>query len=94
MLHRNIEELDPKIFGGKSFDLIFMGQVIEHIHKEKLDSVLQTIKRLLKNKGRFIFDTPNRLITKIQSPSAYIDKDHKYEYSPDKIEILFKSERI
>lgn len=64
------------------FDCVFMGQVIEHLKPEKLNGILSWIKLHLKDDGHFIFDTPNRAITKIQSPNKLIDEDHKYEYTP------------
>ena len=72
----------------KSFDLIFMGQTIEHIQKDQLGIVLRWIREHLKKGGKFIFDTPNRDITKIQLPDNYIDEDHKYEYTPAEMEVL------
>ncbi|GIR49740.1 MAG: hypothetical protein CM15mP58_18370 [Burkholderiaceae bacterium] len=39
--------------------------------------------------GKFIFDTPNRLITSIQSDS-FIDPDHKIEYTPDQLESILR----
>ena len=72
----------------KKFDLVYMGQTIEHIQKEALGSVLIWIKQHLNPGGRLIFDTPNRTITKIQMPNSYIDIDHKYEYTPDEMEVV------
>ncbi len=76
----------------KTFDCIFMGQTIEHIEPEQLTNILIWIKKHLKQNGKFIFDTPNRSITKIQSPNAWIDQYHKYEYTPEEMEnILSKN---
>lgn len=42
--------------------------------------------------GKLIFDTPNRLLTKIQCPDSFIDPDHKYEYSPaEMVDVLRQS---
>lgn len=75
---------------GKKFDCIFMGQTIEHIDPAYLPSLLNWIKRHLNTQGKLFFDTPNRIITKIQSPKSLIDSDHKYEYSPTELEELLK----
>ena len=74
----------------KKFDLVFMGQVIEHIEKDKLSLVLKWIREHLAKDGRFIFDTPNRLLTKIQSFDSFIDPDHKYEYEPDELKKIIE----
>ena len=87
--HGHIEDIENySILNNKKFDLIFMGQVIEHIIPEKLPLVLKWIRNHLKKDGRFIFDTPNRLITKLLNANTYIDKDHKYEYTPNEIKKL------
>jgi hypothetical protein len=71
---------------GKSYDCVFMGQAIEHIFPEALPSVLAWIRAHLAPDGRFVFDTPNRLLTKIQCPHSLINPDHKYEYEPTEME--------
>lgn len=73
---------------NEKFDLIFMGQVIEHIQPNALAQVLSWIIKHLTPNGRFIFDTPNRLITSIQSPHNLIDDDHKIEYTPSQLESI------
>ncbi len=72
----------------QTFDLVFMGQVIEHLRPEALPDVLKWIRDHLAPEGRFIFDTPNRRVTAIQSPDAYIDEDHKIEYTPEQLRAI------
>jgi SAM-dependent methyltransferase len=68
----------------QKFDMIYMGQVVEHIYEDKLPTVLAWIKNHLAPGGRFCFDTPNRLITRCQmGEDHYIDPDHKREYTPE-----------
>lgn len=90
--HGYIEDINKyNSLREKMFDLIFMGQVIEHIQKDKVEMVLNWIKNHLNPGGKFIFDTPNRKLTKIQSPKEFIDQDHKCEYTPEELEeILVK----
>ena len=71
------------------FDIIYMGQTIEHIVPESLADILGWISDHLNENGKFIFDTPNRLITSIQSDS-FIDPDHKIEYTPDQLESILR----
>ena len=66
-----------------------MGQTIEHIVPESLPDILDWISDHLNENGKFIFDTPNRLITSIQSDS-FIDPDHKIEYTPDQLESILR----
>lgn len=71
------------------FDMIFMGQVVEHIFEDRLPSVLSWIKDHLAEGGKFIFDTPNRLITRFETgEDRYIDPDHKREYTPQALSAL------
>jgi SAM-dependent methyltransferase len=75
----------------QQFDMIYMGQVVEHIFEDKLPNVLLWIKNHLAPGGRFCFDTPNRLITRFETgEDRYIDPDHKREYTPDAFESLLK----
>ncbi|MDF0593749.1 methyltransferase domain-containing protein [Methanotrichaceae archaeon M04Ac] len=73
---------------NRNFDCIFMGQTIEHIDPDSISTLLNWINNHLRPKGRFVFDTPNRNLTKIQSPSKWIDSDHKHEYAPQELEHL------
>lgn len=68
----------------QKFDMIYMGQVVEHIYEDKLPRVLTWIKDHLADGGKFVFDTPNRLITRFETGEGrYIDLDHKREYTPE-----------
>jgi len=78
-----IWDVDP--LKGKSVDMVFMGQAIEHFYPEKLEQILQYVHTKLVKGGHFCFDTPNRLLTSIQSPDAFIDLDHKIEYEPKRL---------
>ena len=75
----------------QQFDMIYMGQVVEHIFEDKLPNVLLWIKNHLAPGGRFCFDTPNRLITRFETgEDRYIDPDHKREYTPEAFASLLK----
>lgn len=75
----------------QKFDMIYMGQVVEHIFEDKLPRVLSWIKDHLAKGGKFIFDTPNRLITRLETgEDRYIDPDHKREYEPQAFAALLK----
>ena len=87
--HAEYIERCKSLSDGK-FDCVFMGQTIEHINKNRLSSLLSWIRGHLVPKGKFIFDTPNRDVTKIQSPHKYIDDDHKYEYTPIEMEQILR----
>ncbi len=76
--------LNNSELNAQKFDMIFMGQVVEHIYEDKLPIVLKWIKDHLTDQGSFYFDTPNRLITQYETNNgSYIDPDHKREYTPD-----------
>lgn len=74
---------------AQKFDLIFMGQVVEHIFENKLPLVLGWIRDHLTDQGSFFFDTPNRLVTRFETgEDCYIDPDHKREYTPEDLDGL------
>jgi SAM-dependent methyltransferase len=76
---------------NEKFDMIFMGQVVEHIQIAGLPVVFNWIKAHLQPGGVFCFDTPNRIVTKVQmGDDLYIDPDHKKEYTPAEIVTLMQ----
>ena len=75
----------------EKFDMIFMGQVVEHIRIEGLPVVLRWIADHLNPGGQFFCDTPNRLITRVQmGETVFIDPDHKKEYQASEIAQLMR----
>ena len=89
--HGRIENIeDYRDLKDLKFDMIYMGQTIEHIYPEKLPIVLNWIKNRLNKNGSFIFDTPNRSITELQIVDKYIDEDHKIEYVPSKLKLILE----
>jgi hypothetical protein len=73
---------------GRRYDGVFLGQAIEHIYPQALPAMLRWIDAHLKPNGTLVFDTPNRLLTKIQCPGSLTDPDHKYEYTPGEMEAV------
>lgn len=73
----------------RTYDGVFMGQAIEHIQPDALPAVLGWIRTHLAPEGRVIVDTPNRILTRIQCPTWYIHPDHKLEYEPGQLEVVF-----
>lgn len=90
-MHGYAEDIfDNKVLASQTFDMIFMGQVVEHIQVEKLPALLVWIRDHLNPGGHFYCDTPNRLITKYETgDDSYIDPDHKKEYTPVELMALF-----
>lgn len=78
-LYASMADLAP--VASASVDLVFSGESIEHVSREDCVRTLAEVRRILAPDGWFCFDTPNRGITKIQSPGEYINPDHKYEYT-------------
>lgn len=72
------------------FDVIFLGQVIEHIDPGQVPSLLRCLHRLLSPGGSLCLDTPNRLVTSIQIPGGYIDPDHTREYTTDDLQQMIR----
>jgi SAM-dependent methyltransferase len=88
-IHGSAEKINSyEELSNEKFDCIFMGQTIEHIEREYLENCLRWIFSHLSDEGHLIFDTPNRLVTKLQSPNLLIDSDHKYEYTPAEMKDL------
>ena len=63
-------------FGDQSIDVITMCDVIEHV--DKIDSLLEEVKRTLKKGGALIITTPFK-----RSNNVLWDENHVYEYTKD-----------
>lgn len=79
-----IDEVEDLI--GLKFDLVFMGQAIEHVEPAGLPRLLKFVRENLSDGGRLIFDTPNRALTEILMRGDVLNTDHKREYSPAELE--------
>jgi ubiquinone/menaquinone biosynthesis C-methylase UbiE len=75
---------DLSAFADESFDLVYSGQSIEHVTAEEGSIVLNEAFRVLRPGGYIALDTPNALVTRLQQ-AAFIDPDHKVEYTPDEL---------
>ena len=71
---------DLSSYPSGSFDLVYSGQSIEHVTRRQAVSVLSQVRRVLVPGGVLALDTPNRRLARLQQ-DAFIDPDHKYEYS-------------
>jgi predicted SAM-dependent methyltransferase len=68
-----------------SVDLVWAGQVIEHVPIEAGERMCQHVFRVLGKGGSFCLDTPNGSISSIHAATAglkFIHPDHKIEYRP------------
>jgi SAM-dependent methyltransferase len=91
-LHGFAEDIvsDQRLIDAQ-FDLIFMGQVVEHVLPQALPGLFQWISTHLSPHGTFCCDTPNRLITRLQTgEDDLIDPDHKYEYRPSELQSIMQ----
>lgn len=84
------EESDLKEIDPKSFDVITMWHVLEHVYH--LDERMQEIKRLIKDSGYLIVAVPNRLSKDAlyyqNEWAAYDVPRHLYHFTPNDIKNL------
>jgi SAM-dependent methyltransferase len=78
---------DLSAFEDASIDLVYAGQSFEHVTAEDGRLVLAEAMRVLRPGGHLAIDTPNARITRIQQ-EAFIDPDHKIEYTYPELERL------
>ncbi len=69
---------------SKGYDLIIMNDVIEHIKKEKIISLLKLIKRKLNKNGALIIKTLN-MSNPISLNTLYCDFTHEWGYTEKSI---------
>jgi predicted SAM-dependent methyltransferase len=90
---RYISMTDLKGFSDNSFDLVWMGQVVEHVSKEDALLSVKEAHRVLAPGGLLIMDTPNRRLTKIHVATEglgdrFIHPEHKFEYEAHELKEL------
>jgi glycosyltransferase involved in cell wall biosynthesis len=76
----NITDLDG--FADESADLVWAGQSMQYLTPEGGERMCRAAFRVLKEKGAFCFDTPNRLLSRIHPRSSGGNKVHP-EDEPD-----------
>jgi ubiquinone/menaquinone biosynthesis C-methylase UbiE len=77
-------------YKDQSYDMIFAGQVIEHVTIEEAEHIFRECHRILKPGGKICLDTPNRIITRFIT-SDFIHPEHKIEYEPAHLERIANS---
>lgn len=78
-------------FADGSYDLVWSGQSIEHVSREDGARMCREAHRVLAPGGHFCLDTPNRLLTAIQtrpSGGGFIHPEHQFEYRPEELRTL------
>ena len=88
----DMTELDT--FPDESVDFVWSGQSIEHVPLESGRRMCEAAYRVLKPGGFFCLDTPNRLITRIQTQNiggGFIHPEHFLEYEPDQLRGLLET---
>lgn len=70
-----------------SYDMVFAGQVIEHVTLDEGRKVFEEVHRILAPGGYFCLDTPNRKLTKLLT-NDLLHPEHKLEYEPDELQEL------
>lgn len=71
-------------FADREFDLVVMGQTIEHIAEADADALLPQVRRVLVPGGRFCLDTPNAPVCRMVNPGL-LHPDHELEYSHEQL---------
>ena len=75
---------DLSSYDDGSFDLVYMGQSIEHVTEDDGTHVLEEVYRVLAPGGWLALDTPNGRVTRRQQ-AGFIDPDHKVEYTLEEL---------
>jgi ubiquinone/menaquinone biosynthesis C-methylase UbiE len=73
-----------------SIDMVWAGQVVEHMAEEEYVRVLSEVFRVLKVGGLFCLDTPNAVMARIHSPDRLLHPEHIKEYTPSQMRTLLR----
>jgi SAM-dependent methyltransferase len=84
-LQRTLGEMSPVPDG--SVDLVFGGQVVEHLWAEDLAGFLLESHRVLRQDGLIVLDSPNRIVTEA---IEWLHPEHTAELSVDEITLLLE----
>jgi SAM-dependent methyltransferase len=79
-LERSLGDLTP--VGDGAVDLLFAGQVIEHLWPEDVTSFLLESHRVLRPGGTLALDSPNRRVT---TAIGWEHPEHTVEFRPDEV---------
>jgi SAM-dependent methyltransferase len=79
-LQRSLGDLSP--VGNGEVDLVFAGQVIEHLWPEEVVGFLLEARRVLRPAGILVMDSPNRRVT---AALGWDHPQHTVEFRPDEI---------
>jgi SAM-dependent methyltransferase len=82
---RTLGDLSP--IADSSVDLVFAGEVLEHLWPEDVAGFLAEAHRVLRPGGTIAVDTPNRLVT---SMLAWDHPEHTVEFTVDEARRLFE----
>lgn len=81
----SLQDLAPIASG--SVDLIFGGQVIEHLWPDEISGFLVAAHRVLRDGGRIALDSPNRRVTE---SIGWLHPEHTVEFAVDEIVELLR----
>jgi SAM-dependent methyltransferase len=82
--------IDLSEFPDNSVDLVYSGESIEHVTRTEARQACREAHRILRPGGSFCLDTPNRAVTCLQCPTAFINPDHKHEYTHPELAALLE----
>jgi len=85
-LYRSMVDLSP--LPDESVDGVWAGQSLEHVTLAEARQTVREVRRVLKPGGWFCLDTPNRDLTRRQSPHGWIHPQHQMEYTPAQLQEL------
>lgn len=72
-------------YDNDTFDMVFSGQSIEHVHESDADLLLKGAFRILRPGGLLCLDTPNASVCRLHTGDALIHPDHKIEYTHEQL---------
>ena len=78
---------DLKPVQSGSVDMVFGGQVIEHLWPDEISGFLSAAHRVLRERGTIVLDSPNRRVTQAIN---WLHPEHTVEFTVDEIAELLE----
>jgi ubiquinone/menaquinone biosynthesis C-methylase UbiE len=98
---------EPLPFHDEFFDLIVLSHIVEHLAEERIDSMMQELKRVLRKGGHLFIEIPSektkhfissvllrRYFLPVSTFNFYDDKTHKSTYSQKNIVSMLEKEKF
>lgn len=82
--------VDLAFLADQTVDLVWSGESIEHVSEADGERMTREAFRVLRPGGHFCLDTPNAVLTRLESPDAFAHPEHQKEYTVPELQAVLR----